>query len=91
MRSTSTYILNELNLIEPEKADIVKVTHLFEESTVTETNKLLDFDDKDQVILKQYEAKLDYQTNTAEVVQVLMQNDVNVIVQEYVNGELNIE
>ncbi len=62
-----------------------------EQGTVTETNKLLDFGDKAQVILKQYEAKLEDQTDTAEVVQVWMQNDDNVVVKEYVNGELNLE
>jgi len=90
-KSTFTNVLNELNLIEPKKTDIVKITQSAEQGTVIETNKLLDFGDKAQVILKQYEAKLDDQTDTAEVVQVWMQNANNVVVKEYVNGKLNLE
>lgn len=90
-KPTFTDILNELNLIEPENTDIVKITQSDEQGTVTETNKLLDFGDKAQVILKQYEAKLEDQTDTAEVVQVWMQNDDNIVAKEYVNGELNLE
>lgn len=88
-----TEILDELNLGEPEKTDIVKITHTGEEikGSIIETNKLMSFGKEAQVILKQYEAKLENQTDTGEVVQVWVQNGDNVVVKEYVNGELDFE
>lgn len=90
-QATFTDILSELNLGEPEKTDIVKVTHSFEESDVIEINKLMSFGDKAQAILTQYEAKLKDRTDKAEVVQVWVQNGEDVVVKEYVNGELGFE
>ena len=90
-KAAFTDILSELNLGEPENTDIVKVTYSDEESTLVETNKLMSFGDKAQVILKQYEAKLENQTDTAAVVQVWMQDADDVVVKEYVNGALNLE
>ncbi|MBD8034795.1 MULTISPECIES: hypothetical protein [Solibacillus] len=90
-KAAFTDVLSELNLGEPENTDIVKVTHSDEGSTVIEINKLMSFGNKAQVILKQYEAKSESQTDTAEVVQVWVQNGAKVVTKEYVNGELNLE
>ncbi|MGM0943299.1 MAG: hypothetical protein ACQEWU_20460 [Bacillota bacterium] len=90
-KAAFTEILDELNLGEPQNTDIVEITESDEKGTVTEINKLLDYGNKAQVILKQYEAKLGDKTDTGVVVQLWVQNDDNVVVREYVNGELNLE
>lgn len=86
-----TDVLSELNLGDPDKTDIVRVTHSFEESDVIETSKLMSFGDKAQVILKHYETKSKGQTDIVEVVQVWVKNEDNVVFEEYVNGALELK
>jgi hypothetical protein len=91
-QATFTDVLNELKLGEPEQTDIVKIKESAEEGIITETNKLMSFGDKAQVILQHYEAKFKDRTDKGEVIQVWVQNeDDDVVVKEYVNGELNSE
>lgn len=88
-----TNVLKELNLGEPENTDIVKITETDDGVTAIETNKLLDFGSKAQVILKQYEVEAENQPQkeVLEVVQLWLQKDDIVVAQEYVNGELELD
>lgn len=92
-KAAFTNVLNGLNLGEPENTDIVKIAETVDGVTAIETSKLLDFGSKAQVILKQYEAKVEGQPQVeiGEVVQLWLQQVNVVVAQEYVNGELGLD
>lgn len=90
-RTTFTDVLSKLNLGGLKRSDIVKDTYLAENGSITETNKLMDFGDKAQVVLKHYDVEVNGNIKTADVVHVWMQGEDNVTFQGYSNGNLIIE